>query len=132
MAPSHGVHDHGPDLVSLFSGWLYHLSCAHRREIFGIHRLDRRGLLPDARFARSPRLCDVAAGYHDARSGFSSPMGPARADRALDTPDLALCLCHRGARLFNAVQVVPSGHTLGAGTSAVLSGYAPLHNRQMR
>ena len=36
-------------------------------------------------------------------------MGPARTDRALDGPDLALCLCHRRARLFDAIQVVPSG-----------------------
>ena len=36
-------------------------------------------------------------------------MGQARMDRALDGPDLALCLCHRRARLFYAIQVVPSG-----------------------
>src|SRR5438477_11014964 len=58
---------------------------------------------------RSPCVCDVAAGCHDARSGFPPPMGPAHADRALDGPDLALCLCHRRARLFDAIHVVPSG-----------------------
>ena len=35
-------------------------------------------------------------------------MGPAHTDRALDGPGLALCLCHRGARLFDAIQVVSS------------------------
>ena len=35
-------------------------------------------------------------------------MGPARADRALDGPDLALCLCHRRACVFDAIQVVSS------------------------
>ncbi len=62
-----------------------------------------------ARFARSPRVCDFAAGHFDARSGLSSPMGQAHTDRALDGPDLALCLCHGRARLFGAIQVVPSG-----------------------
>jgi len=35
-------------------------------------------------------------------------MGPARADRALDGPNLALCLSHGRARVFDALQVVPS------------------------
>ena len=118
MAPSHGVHDHGPDFVRLFSGWLHHLSFAHWREIFRIHRLGCRNLLPDARFARSPCLCDVAVGDFDARSGFSPPMGPARADRALDGPDLALCVRHRSSRLLNALPMVPSARALGVVSSA--------------
>jgi len=35
-------------------------------------------------------------------------MGPTHADRALDCPDLAICLCYRCARLFDALQMVPS------------------------
>ncbi len=103
------MHDHGPDLLSLLSGRLRHLSCSRWREILWIHRLGRCGLLSHARFARSPCVCDFASGDFDPRSSFSAPMGQARMDRALDGPDLALCLCHRRARLFDAIQVVPSG-----------------------
>jgi len=108
VAASHGVHDHGPDLVCVFSDWLHHLSCARWREIFRILRLDRRGLLSDARFPRSAGVCDVAAGHFDACSGFSSSMGPAQADRTLDDSNLALRVRHRSSRLSNALQMVPS------------------------
>jgi len=112
MAPSHGVYDYGPDLVHLFSSWLYHLSCARWREIFRIQRLAGCGLLPHARFACPAGVCNVAAGDFDTDSGFSTPMGPSQADRALDGADLALRLYHRGARVFNALQMVPSGNAL--------------------
>ena len=95
-------------LVCLFSGWLHHLSCARWREIFRIHRLDRGGLLSDPGLARSAGLCDAAVGHFDACSGFSSPMGPAQADRALDDPNLAVRVGHRSSRLLNALQMVPS------------------------
>lgn len=35
-------------------------------------------------------------------------MEQAQTDRALDDPDLALCLCDRRIRLFDAIQVVSS------------------------
>jgi hypothetical protein len=108
MASSHGVHDNSSGLVCLFSDWLYHLSCARRREIFRIHRLARGGLLSGPGLACPAGLCDAAAGDFDTRSRFSSPMGSAHADRALDDPNLALRVGHRGSRLFNALQMVPS------------------------
>ena len=114
VAPSYGMHDHSPSLVCLFSGWLHHLSCAHWRKIFWIHRLDRGGLLSDASLARSAGVCDAAVGYFDACSGFSSPMGPAQADRALDDPNLAVRIGYRSSRLLNALQMVPSTGTLSA------------------
>jgi hypothetical protein len=122
MASSHGVYDHSVDFVSLFSGGLHHLSCPRWREIFGIWRLARRGLLPDPGLARSSGICDLAAGDFHARSCFSSPMGPAQADCALDDPNLALRLYHRSVRVPDALQMVPSGHALSAVVSAVLSG----------
>ena len=127
MAPSHGVHDHSPRLVRLFSSWLHHLSCSRRREIFRIHRLDRGSLLSDPGLAHPAGLCNAAVGYSDACSGFSSPMGPTQADRALDDPDLALRVCHRSSRLFNALPMVPSAGALTAVASAVLSGLPASH-----
>ena len=127
VASSHGVHDHSPRLVALFSGWLHHLSCARWREIFRIHRLDRGNLLSDPGLARSAGLCDAAVGHFNACSGFSSPMGPTQADRALDDPDLALRVCHRSSRLFNALPMVPSAGALTAVASAVLSGLPASH-----
>ena len=121
MAPSRGVHDCSPPLVCLFSDWLHHLSCARWREIFRIHRLDRWGLLSDASLARSAGVCDAAIGYFDACSGFSSPMGPAQADRALDDPNLALRVGYRSFRLLNALQMVSSTGALNAASSAALS-----------
>ena len=118
VAPSHGVHDYGPPLVCLFSDWLHHLSCARWREIFRIYRLDRGGLLSDPSLARSAGVCDAAVGHFDACSGFSSPMGPAQADRALDDPNLAVRVGYRSPRLLNALQMVPSTGTLSAVSSA--------------
>ena len=112
MAASHGVHDHSSDLVGLFFGRLHYLSRPGRREIFGIHRLDRRYLLPDSCFARSTRFCDVASGDFDAYPGFSTPMGPAQTDRALDDSNLAVRFSHRCACLFNALQVVSSRNVM--------------------
>jgi hypothetical protein len=114
VAPSHGVHDYSPPLICLFSDWLHHLSCARWREIFRIYGLDRGGLLSDPGLARSAGVCDAAVGHFDACSGFSSPMGPAQADRALDDPNLALRVGYRSSRLLNALQMVPSTGALSA------------------
>ena len=122
MAPSHGVHDHSRSLVCLLSGWLHHLSCARWREIFGIYGLDCGDLLSDSGLARSARVCDATVGHFDACSGFSSQMGPAQADRALDDSDLALRVYHRSSRLLNAVPLVSSTYALSALASAALSG----------
>jgi hypothetical protein len=116
------VHDHSAVLVRLFSGWLHHLSRARGREIFRIHRLDCGGLLSDSRLARSVGVCDAAVGHFDACSGFSSQMGPAQVDRALDNPNLALRVNHRSSRLPNALPMVSSTYALGDVRSAVLSG----------
>lgn len=118
MALSHGVHDYSPPLVCLFSDWLHHLSCARWREIFWIYRLDRWGLLSDPSLARSAGVCDAAVGHFDACSGFSSPMGPAQADRALDDPNLAVRVGYGSSRLLNALQMVPSTGALNAVSSA--------------
>ena len=108
VAPSYDMHDHGPDFLCLLFGRLRHLPCSRWREIFRIHRLACCGLLSDARFARSPCVCDFAAGDFDPRSGLSSPMGQAQTDRTLDGPDLALCLRDGRIRLFDAIQMVSS------------------------
>ena len=122
VAPSYGMHDHSPSLVCLFSGWLHHLSCARWREIFRIHRLDRGGLLSDPGLARSAGVCDAAVGRFDACSGFSSPMGPAQADRALDNPNLAVRVGYGRSSLFNALPMVPSTRSLSDVASGVLNG----------
>ena len=122
VAPSYGMHDHSPSLVCLFSGWLHHLSCARRGEIFRIHWLDRGNLLSDARLARSAGVSDAAVGHFDACSGFSSSMGPAQADRALDNPNLAVRVGYGRSSLFNALPMVPSTRSLSTVASAVLSG----------
>ncbi len=62
----------------------------------------------------------LAAGHFDACSGFSSPMGQAQADCALDGSNLALRLYHRSARVPGALQMVPSGHALIAVASAIV------------
>jgi len=108
------MHDHSRDLVGLFFGRLHYLSRTSRREIFGIHRLDRRYLLPDTGFARSACFCDVASGDFDPYRGFSRPMEQAQADRTLDDPDLALRLGHRCPCLFSALQVVSTGDVMRA------------------
>ena len=104
------MHDHSRDLVGLFFGRLRYLSRPGRRKVFGIHRLDRRYLLPYTGFARSACFCDVASGDLDAYPGFSPPMGPAQTHRTLDDPDLAVRLDYRSPRLFDALQMVPSGN----------------------
>jgi len=122
VAPSRGVHDDSSSLFCLFSGWLHHLSCARWGEILWIHRLGRGGLLSDPRLARSAGLCDAAVGHYDACSGFSSPMGPAQADRALDDPNLAVRVGYGRSSLFNALPMVPSTRSLSKVASAVLNG----------
>ena len=122
------MHDHSRHLVGLFFGWLHYLSRPSRREIFGIHRLDRRRLFPDTGFARSACFCDAASSCFDACSGLSSPMGSTQTDRALDDSDLALRLGHRGVCVFDALQMVPPGCALRAVVSAVLSGLLLTHN----
>ena len=119
------MYDHGLALVCLFSGWLHHLSCSSWREIFRIHRLDRGRLFSDPGLARSAGVCDAAVGRSDACSGFSSPMGPAQADRALGHPNLAVRVGYRSRRLLNALPVVPSARSLSAVASAALSGLLP-------
>ena len=116
------MHDRSCVVVDLFFGWLHHLSRPSRREIFGIHRLDRCRLLPDTGFARSACFRDFAPGDLDAYPGFSPPMGPAQADRTLDDPNLALRVGYRSFRLLNALQMVPPTGALSAASSAVLSG----------
>ena len=118
------MHDYSPPLVCLFSGWLHHLSCARWREIFRIYRLDRWGLLSDPSLARSAGVCDAAVGHFDACSGFSSPMGPAQADRSLDDPNLAVRVGYWRPSLLNALPMVPSTCALSTVASAVLSGLA--------
>jgi len=108
------MHDHSRGVVGLFFGWLHHLSRSSRREIVGIHRLDRRRLLPDTGFARFACLCDIAFGDFDAYPGLSTPMGSTQANRALDNSDLAVRFCHRRACLFNALQVVSSRNLMRA------------------
>lgn len=126
MAASHGMHDHSRDLVGLFFGRLHYLSRPGGREIFGIHRLDRRHLLPDSGFARSTRFCDVASGDFDAYPGFSAPMGPAQTDRALDDSDLAVRIDHRSACIFHALQMVSSGERLETPRCGVRLEAAPI------
>jgi hypothetical protein len=121
LAPSHGVHDRSPDFLCLFPDWLHHLSCARWREIFGIYRLDRRGVLSNPSLARSAGFCDAAVGHFDAGSGFSLPLGPAQADRALDDPNLALRVCYGSSRIFDALPMVPSAGALTPVAPAVLS-----------
>jgi hypothetical protein len=100
------VYDHRRSFLGLFPDGLYYLSRERRRKIFGIHRVDRRNLLSDTGIARSACFCDPSSGDYDARSGFSPQMGSPQANRALDDPNLALRLSHRGVRVLNALQVV--------------------------
>ena len=103
------MHDYRRDFVGLFPDWLHHLSRERWRKIVGIHGMDRRNLLSDSGVARSAGVCDAAVSHFDACAGFSSPMGPPQADRALDDPNLALCLSHRCACLPDALQMVSAG-----------------------
>ena len=68
--------------------------------------MDRRNLLSDTGIARSACFRDPPSGGYNARSGFSPPVGSPQANRALDDPNLALRLSHRGVRVLNALQVV--------------------------
>ena len=94
-------------LVCLFSlaTSLIMLGLARSR---GIHRLARGGLLSDSCLARSSGVCDLAIGHSYARSSFSSPMGPAHTNRALDNPYLAVRVGYRRSSLLNALQMGPS------------------------
>jgi hypothetical protein len=103
------VYDQRRNFLGLFSDGLYYLSRERRRKIFGIHRVDRRNLLSDTGIARSACFCDSPSGDYHARSGFSPQVGSAQANSALDDPNLALRLSHRGVRVPNALQVVSAG-----------------------
>ena len=106
------MHDRRSGFLDLFLDGLHHLSRERRRKIFGIHGMDRGSLLPDTGVARFACFCDAASGDYHAGSGFSPPMGSPQANRALDDPNLALRLSHRGVRVLNALQVVsPRGVT---------------------
>ena len=100
------MYDHRRGFLGLFSDGLYYLSRERRRKVFGIQGVDRRNLLSDTGIARSACFCDPPSGDHDAGSGFSPQMGSPQANRALDHPNLALRLSHRGVRVLNALQVV--------------------------
>jgi hypothetical protein len=71
--------------------------------------VDCRNLFSDTGIARSACFRDPPSGDYDAPSGFSPQMGSAQANRALDDPNLALRLSHRGVRVLNALQVVSPG-----------------------
>ena len=103
------MYDHRRSFVGLFSDGLYYLSRERRRKIFGIHRVDRRNLLSDTGNAHSACFCDPPSGDYYARSGYSPQVGSPQANRALDDPNLALRLSHRGVRVLNALQVVSAG-----------------------
>ena len=100
------MHDHRGGFLDLFPHRLRRLSRERWREIFRIYGMDRGYLLSATGFARSACRCDTALGDYHAYSGFSPQMGSPQTNRALDDPDLALCLGHRRARVFNALQVV--------------------------
>ena len=68
--------------------------------------MDRRNLLSNTGVARSTCFCDAASGDYHAGSGFSAPMGSPQANRALDSPNLALRLSHGRVRVLGALQVV--------------------------
>ena len=102
------MHDPSGGVVGLFFARLHRLSRSSRRKIVGIHRLDRRYLLPDTGFARAACFCYVAPGDFDPCSGLSPPMGPAQTHCALDDTNLAVRVDHRGACVFDALQMVSS------------------------
>src|ERR1051325_5739354 len=83
LAAPHGVHGRGSWLVYLFSDWLHHLSCAHRRKVLRIQWLARGDLLSCPRFARSVGVCDAAARHFNAYPGVSTAGGRAPTARAL-------------------------------------------------
>src|ERR1044071_3900259 len=118
LAAPHSVHGRGSWLVYLFSDWLHHLSCAHRRKVLRIQWLARGDLLSCPRFPRSVGVCDAAARHFNAYPGVSTAVGPAQADRALDHPDLAVCICDRSPCVSDALPMVPSACALKACVSA--------------
>lgn len=71
--------------------------------------MDCRHLFSDTGIACSACFCDAASGDYHSYSGFSSPMGSTQTNRALDDPDLALCLGHRRVCVFDALQMVSAG-----------------------
>ena len=103
LAATRGLHGRCHCFFDLFPGRLHGLSCPCRRKIVRIHGLDGRHLFSASGFARSARLCHPAPGDPDAGPGFSTPLGPASADGALDHADLALCFGYRGVCLFDAL-----------------------------
>jgi len=70
--------------------------------------MDRDHLFSDAGITCLTRVCDPPAGHPHSHSGFSTAVGSTSQDRTLDDADLALRLCNRGARLFNALPMVSS------------------------
>lgn len=108
------MHDHRRRFLDLFPDGLHHLSRQRRRKIVRIHGLDCRYLFSHTGFARSACFCDAASRDYHIGSGFSPQMGSPQANCALDNPDLALCLGHRRARLFDALQVVPARNVMQA------------------
>src|SRR5438552_17942177 len=70
--------------------------------------MDCRYLFSDTGFACSACFCDAASGDYHPCSGVSSPMGSPQANRALDDPDLALCLSHRRVCIFDDLHIVSS------------------------
>ena len=70
-------HAHAGEKSSGYSGWLAAI------------------YFPILISARATGVRRSAAGHRHPGAGFSTPMGPAPASRALDDADLALCLGHR-------------------------------------
>jgi len=110
VAAPPGMHDHGGDFIDIFSGRVHRLSRSRWRKIDAFHsaRDGASALFRNVDFARPARLRDIALGDFDPHSGVPSPLGPPSAHRALDDPNLALCLSDRGAGVFDALQMVSS------------------------
>src|SRR5260370_14706333 len=110
VAASHGMHDHGCDCIHIFSHRVHRLPRARRRKIDPFHCAwnGASALFCNVDFAHPARLRDVALGDFDPHSSVPPPLGPPSAHRALDDPNLALCLSDRGAGVFNALQMVSS------------------------
>ena len=89
------------------------LSLLHGRKIDALLRRRRyRGhLFHDIDLAHPARLRHAAAGHHDARPGFSSPLGSSPAHRAMDDADLALRFGDGRACLPHALQMVPAAES---------------------
>ena len=102
------MHDRGHHFIDPVPRRLRRLPCARWRKIIRLHRLDSRDLFSDVSFARSSRVRHVAASDPDAYSGVSTPLGPASTHWPLDDANLALCFGDGRARLFDALQMVPT------------------------